>query len=39
MSTPPAAYGSMVGSAPAVLDVDPAEDEFDARFPHPVPTR
>jgi hypothetical protein len=39
MSTPPAAYGSMVGSVPAVLAVDPAEDEFDARFPSAVPAR
>ena len=39
MSTPPAAYGCMVGSVPAVLDVDPAEDDFDARFPHLVPRR
>jgi hypothetical protein len=38
-SAPPTAYGSMVGSVPAVLDVETAEDELDVWLPDPVPAR
>jgi hypothetical protein len=38
-SAPPAATRSMVGSVPAVVEVDSPEDEFDGRFLDRVPTR